>query len=302
MGAHVAVLWDQLVSGTPLLPPAAAVAALAGTCYVLFTPMHDASHSAIFTTRSGLGALNHVVGSVCATALMAPFAAFRYVHLEHHRHLNHPTKDPDQWSGSGPAWALPLRWATQNRHYEYVYISLLLRGARKWGETLEALATIAAVYGAFGYMCWAGHWRSAVAYWLLPAQIAITLLAFAFDYLPHRPHHTQQRMLATSVLQCGGWWDGVASVLLLNQNWHHVHHAFPWLPFYQYSAIHAAHSDDFAQAGTPVRGLLPLCPRRPEAGRDTQQPPCASDSDEEGQCTAQGEHSLRQRVTPESRH
>ena len=276
---HAWVLWDQVVAPSPTLHVAAAVALLTLTSYINFTPMHDAAHGAIFTTASGLKWANHAIGSLCAVPLMAPFAAFRYVHLEHHRHVNHPTKDPDHWSGSGPTWLLPFKWATQNRYYEYLYIRLLLSGTRKWTEAVEAGGTFVAVYAALGCAYAYGHGSTVATYWLLPATLAITFLAFSFDYLPHRPHAEQDRGKSTGVLDTGSPAVNAAlDVLLLSQNNHHVHHAFPWLPFYRYGAIHSAHSQDFAKAGVPRHTFLPICPSRPKTKALSNAPASGGDS------------------------
>lgn len=44
---------------------------------------------------------------------IAPFPAFRYVHLQHHKHTNDPELDPDMWSG---AVALMEHHARQTTH------------------------------------------------------------------------------------------------------------------------------------------------------------------------------------------
>lgn len=80
---------------------------------------------------------------MCAVA--APFPAFRFVHLEHHKHTNDPALDPDHYrcvrvphsdqgatsvrerSGEGPKVLLPLHWLTQVRRKRMSTIVALVR-------------------------------------------------------------------------------------------------------------------------------------------------------------------------------
>ena len=67
--------------------------------FVAFTPMHDACHGAIATNKSGHRWLNKFVGRLCAFQFTAPFTAFQWIHLQHHKYTNVPTIDPDMWAG-----------------------------------------------------------------------------------------------------------------------------------------------------------------------------------------------------------
>jgi len=49
--------------------------------------------------------------------------------------------------------------------------------------------------------------------WIVPALLAVGLLGFAFDYLPHRPQDSTQRYLDTRVYP-----SAVLNVVLLGQN------------------------------------------------------------------------------------
>jgi beta-carotene hydroxylase len=64
------------------------VAMLVMTCcnFAIFTPMHDAAHGSIFSVNSGLRPLNDWVGIVCGFSFPLPFYAFKYLHLQHHKH------------------------------------------------------------------------------------------------------------------------------------------------------------------------------------------------------------------------
>jgi beta-carotene hydroxylase len=204
----------------------AALAMLTVSAYLAFTPMHDASHRGL----SQLPFLNEVIGRVCSLTLFGPFAAFRYVHLEHHKHTNDEGKDPDAWSGRRPAWLLPLRWITQDAHYYFVY----LKAGRNRAEMAEVVGVLAAQLVAVVALCVSGRADLALV-WFLSSRLALGFLAYSFDYLPHRPHTVRgkdNRYLATSVHP-----SFVLQVVLLNQNLHLIHHLHPAVPFYRYGKL-----------------------------------------------------------------
>ncbi len=234
------------VSGTVYPALGVLVAALGG--YLAFTPLHEATHRAVAPKRR---ALNDWVGRVCALVLVAPFVAFRHEHLAHHRHTNEPGLDPDHWSGRGPAWLRPLRWATQDLHY-YARVVRLWRQipVAERRETVVSVALIAAAAG--------GVWAIAggevlLLGWIVPARLAIFLLAFSFDYLPHRPHRVtaaENRYLATRIVD-----SRVLEVVLLAQNYHLIHHLYPAVPFYRYRQVWAAEEHVLREKGAPITRL-----------------------------------------------
>ena len=200
--------------------------AIAGA-YVAFTPMHDAAHRSIARARW----INELAGRLAIIPLFGPFSAVRYVHLEHHKHTNEPDADPDHWSGRGPRWLLPLRWLTQDFHYYAVYAT----ASRPRRERIEAYATLALLVGIAVALTATGHGRTVLLGWLIPARLAIAILAFAFDYLPHRPHHVpakHDRFAATHIFE-----GRLKYAATLGQSLHRVHHLYPGVPFYRYAAV-----------------------------------------------------------------
>ena len=215
--------------------------------FVAFTPMHDASHRSIARARW----VNEVVGRCCALLLAAPFPAFRYVHLEHHKHTNHDEKDPDMWSGRGPVWLLPLRWLTQDLHYYVVYLSNWSK--RSKAERWETVLTLCALVTLVGGLLYMGA-SLFVLCWLCSARVGIGILAYSFDYLPHKPHHitsSEDRYKATLVRP-----SPLLTPLFLYQNYHLIHHLYPGVPFYRYGEIWRAQKDFLIAQGTEVRSLL----------------------------------------------
>ena len=229
----VAVAWPTLALslGTVVTTGAAVGLALGGvlplwasgfiaamSAFAAFTAMHDASHRSVAKQRW----VSEVVGRIASLLLVAPFPAFRYVHLEHHKHTNDPARDPDHWSGRGPWWLLPVRWLTQDLHYYVLYFQV--RNSRPRRERLETFLTFALLYGTVAALVAAGFGMEVLLLWLLPARVAVVLLAVAFDYLPHRPHTVlgkTDRYRATHILDIP-W----LTPLFLCQNYHLVHHLY----------------------------------------------------------------------------
>ncbi len=214
--------------------------------FAIFTPLHDGVHQSVSKIRW----LNELVGRLSGIFLFAAFETFRWVHLEHHKHTNEPGADPDLWSGRGPWWALPFRWATQDLHY----IVLEHRAGRTLGQRLPLFVTYGGIFVAIAVLTAMGYGRILLFAWILPARVAITLLAFAFDYLPHRPHAVLQRdnrYLATSVMP-----SRALGVVLLYQNYHLIHHLYPAVPFYRYERVWEGKREFFEQQGVRIERLI----------------------------------------------
>lgn len=225
------------------------VGILVSSCaaFAVFTPMHDASHKSIARAKW----VNEVVGRLSVFLLLAPFVAFRHVHLEHHKHTNDEHKDPDLWSGRGPKWQLPLRWLTQDLHYYVVYLSRWKK--RPVAERWETLMTLVALVLLLGSLCWMGYARPVLLFWVLPARLSIAFLAFAFDYLPHVPHQipaSENRFKATLVRP-----SPLLTPVLLYQNFHLIHHLYPGVPFYRYASIWRKQKDYLVRQGVEQRSL-----------------------------------------------
>jgi fatty acid desaturase len=230
------------------LPMALAAAINFAAAFAAFTVMHDASHRSVGSSRL----LNEVLGRVAAVLLTAPFTAFRWVHLEHHKHTNHPDKDPDFWSGKGPSWMLPLRWLTQDLHYYVLYFEALGRRPRR--ERIETLVTFTAIYAVAITAALSGLLVPVIMLWLLPARLATAMLALSFDYLPHRPHRVtarEDRFRATHILT-----DAWLTPLFLYQNYHLIHHLYPGVPFYRYARIFVAKRQELQANGARIERLV----------------------------------------------
>lgn len=219
--------------------------------YMTFTPMHDASHRSV----ARRGPLNELVGRLAGLPLLAPFPAFRAMHLAHHRHTNEED-DPDLWSGSGPSWLLPLRWLTQDLHY----YARVLGGQGNLGrlELLEVVAGVGLQVAVGVLFVLQGQGLVFLLVVLIPARLATAALAYAFDYLPHRPHtipSREDRFRATHILS-----ESWLTPLMLCQNFHLVHHLYPAVPFYRYELVWQDQREELVERGGRVVSIFERAP------------------------------------------
>eukprot|EP00742_Colponemidia_sp_Colp-10_P008347 GILJ01009037.1.p1 GENE.GILJ01009037.1~~GILJ01009037.1.p1 ORF type:complete len:334 (-),score=18.15 GILJ01009037.1:192-1109(-) len=222
--------------------------------FCLFTPLHDSVHMAVSSKHR---ALNTIIGRLSGFFFLAPYPAFRYVHLQHHKFTNDPDHDPDYWSGEGPKFLLPLRWMCQELHYYIPYLGNLLQ--RPFWERVEALSTLFISYSVVIKLFIAGYGWPVFVYFLLPMRIAVMFLAYTFDYIPHRPHEIKSQQdpyRSTSkvdgIFSVGDGSSDKLSWILLYQTYHNIHHLYPMLPFYRYKGIWDNHKEELLKLGNPL--------------------------------------------------
>ena len=211
-------------------PRPVTIALNAVAIFVMFTVVHDASHYSISSHRW----VNDVFGRA-AMLFVSPliaFKAFGFIHIEHHRHTNDDDHDPDHFASHGPWWQLPVRFMAMDVPYVTFYIRNLRR--RPKAEVAESAMLIALTVSVITSALITGSfWLLAVVY-VIPERIAMTFLAWWFDWLPHHgleETQSENRYRATRN-RVGLEW--LFTPLMLSQNYHLVHHLHPSVPFYRY--------------------------------------------------------------------
>jgi len=217
---------------TARLPAPATVLLSATAIFVLFTVLHDAAHYSVSTHRW----INVAFGRV-AMLFVSPLIAFKsfaFIHIEHHRNTNDDENDPDHFVSGAPWWQLPVRSPLM----DVPYLTFLVRHVRRrpQAEVLETVVLMSATVAVIVTCAFTGHlWTLALLY-LIPERVAMFVLAWWFDWLPHHDlEDTQQenRYRATRN-RVGSEW--ILTPLLLSQNYHLVHHLHPSIPFHRYVA------------------------------------------------------------------
>ena len=209
---------------------AVTIALNAVAIFVMFTVLHDASHYSISSRRwvnAGFGR--------AAMLFVSPLIAFRawgFIHIEHHRHTNDDEHDPDHFASHGRWWQLPIRFAMMDAPYLGFYFRNLRRRPR--AEVAETAALMAISVAVLATTVITGSFWLLLVIYLIPERIALIVLAWWFDWLPHHgleDTQTENRYRATRN-RVGMEW--LLTPLMLSQNYHLVHHLHPSVPFYRY--------------------------------------------------------------------
>ncbi|MCA9616887.1 MAG: fatty acid desaturase [Myxococcales bacterium] len=244
VAGHVGSWWVSLHA---LAPTWAVVGAATLLAYLAFTVMHEAAHGNVHGSRAPWRLLNELSGWTSGALLVAPFPAFRVLHLLHHSHTNHPAKDPDYWV-AGRGLGVALRCFTILPHYYGGFLfgtpSKTQAASRARVKVITTMVFFAALAAGLSL---AGFGRQVLFVWMLPAWLASGLLAFLFDWLPHHPHDVQERFRDTRAIAVPG-----LGLPTLGQNLHLVHHLYPRVPFYRYHRVFAELRTELEAKGAPI--------------------------------------------------
>ncbi len=245
------VVWVLTVWGslTDRLPAPVTVLVLAAVTFLMFTVLHEAMHHA----AGSITRVNEVLGrlSVPFVSFFASFPMLRYVHIEHHRNTNEDMRtDPDAWTSHGPAWQLPLRWATTDLWYVRFYAPRL--SGRPVQERREAAAALFFGVALVGVAAATGHLVDVLLLVVLPQRLGLLVLAWWFDWLPHHglTHTQREDRYRTTRVRVGAEW--AMTPVLLYQNYHLVHHLHPSIPFYRYIRAWENNREAYLAADVPI--------------------------------------------------
>lgn len=234
--------------------------------YFIFTPYHDAAHRAVGRrSRNSNGSIllstvgNEIVGQLCGVPLLAPFTVFRHIHLLHHKYTNDPERDPDMHAQAGGVF----HWLTIELSY-YVYMVKHARETPRHvlfiGITNQLLNVLGMIYlsKTFGF-------RSVLFGILVPQRLAIGILAYCLDYVPHRgakeqgigyqtTKHVTRFFRGETVLSA--FKKRLLAVILMAQDVHVIHHLYPQVPFYNYHAVWNKHEKELYKLGVEQTSLF----------------------------------------------
>jgi beta-carotene hydroxylase len=203
-----------------------AMVAIAVICnFYSFTVLHEAVHENIEGKSRG-GWLTEVMGWSSGAMFMAPFRAFRRIHLTHHQNTNKPNLDPDYWVASKNFLSTLLRCLTIYPHYIYSYLFKIDRE----GEPITRDIGVLVIYwGAAIVTLYTPYWALSLFGFILPTFIGTGVQALLFDWFPHHPHQETSQKLNTRNVP-----GRTLHILMAGQNVHQLHHVNPRVPFYRY--------------------------------------------------------------------
>ena len=244
--------------------------------YAAYTVLHEAVHYSISGNIKSLRWLNDGMGYLAATILLTGLVAHRYEHLKHHRNANNGDNDPDQYSVhivSSLGSMLKSCWSAIATQYT-TYM------ADRWDhapsrQNLIMVLEIAIAIGlralpfallfTYGDPSTQGRWVEGLIALVASGFIGTFILVYLFAYIVHRPHQATERYLNTSIILVPGPLSRLVSLVWGYQNYHAIHHLFPWVPFYHYPqlfdrvrpAMEAMNAPIYRLSWRGLRAILP---------------------------------------------
>ncbi len=225
------------------LPGTLTVAASALAIFVMFTVLHDAAHRSVST----IGWVNATLGRA-AMVFVSPamaFPAWSFIHLEHHRWANDAAHDPDSFASTATGWQTPLRWLFMDGPYVAFYTRQ--RKGRPPGEVVETSLFMVFTVVLIVTTLFTGTFWLLLLVYLIPERIALFVLAWWFDWLPHHGLTSTQRANRYRATRVRVGMEWLFTPLTLSQNYHLVHHLHPSIPFHRYSATWRRNQEAYLQ-------------------------------------------------------
>ena len=235
------------------IPTPVAILLNAVAIYGAFTPLHDATHRAV----SSDDRINDLLGTLAGTLLLPGMTAnvYRVLHLEHHRWVGDPERDPDTVLAHTRGPLVPLLLAAPDLVWLHFWLTKLWpkRNTRERTELVAAFA----IYGALHVgLLLSPYAIPFLLLWVLPQRVGIMFTAYTFARIQH-PEGTDWNhapLQSTAVITTRP--HRLARLALLGQNDHHIHHLLPHLPWYRYHEAWALGGSLLREQALPERGVF----------------------------------------------
>jgi fatty acid desaturase len=220
-----------------------AAAALHGVS--LFT--HEGVHGLLARDRH----LNRFLSAACALPVGQNYAAYRVLHLSHHRHLGQEG-DPDHYPNyTRWSWLVfAMNWGRLVIGYPAYLVAIPLLGYRHGtaADRFWIAAEVAALVVAVAVVLLAPVPGALVLHaWLIPMLVINTLVNVrGMSQHTLLEHHTDPILGTRSILT-----NRLTAFFMCNENYHLEHHLYPGVPWYNLPRLHRALKDDLAARGAP---------------------------------------------------
>ncbi|MEM6929217.1 MAG: fatty acid desaturase [Myxococcota bacterium] len=219
---------------TGWLPLPVAMLLNAVAVYVSFTPLHDATHRSV--SRDPL--VNDLLGTVCGMLLIPGLTTpvYRVLHLEHHRWVGDPERDPDTplVDARGPWLILALAFPELVWAHWWLTKLWFHRSPQERFAYFGTLGIYVALH--VGFLLSPYAWEFVVL-WLVPQKAGVMFTVYSFAHIQH-PHGVDWRsapLRATAVIATRP--RALMRWVLLGQNDHHIHHLLPHVPWQRYHLV-----------------------------------------------------------------
>jgi fatty acid desaturase len=224
------------------------IAVNAVVIFVMFSVVHEAMHYLISSKRW----VNALVGRLAWVFVtpMFSFPAYRFIHIAHHKYVNDDEDDPDAYASRAATWQLPFRWPAAELFYAIYYIRRL--GSRPRAEYVETAVLFTLSTAGLTIATFTGNLWVLAALFLIPQRIAITLLGWWFNWLPHHGLEVMKRSNRYCAARVRVGMEWLFTPVMLSQNYHLVHHLHPSVPFYRCARMWRRNEEAYLQRNVAI--------------------------------------------------
>lgn len=223
------LIWGHHAGGVPLW---AAFPLAVLLMNLSFTAWHEPAHGNFSRKKR----LNDVAGWIASAASVYPaYFARRQEHLIHHQWEGIPGRDPVFPRIQTTLWRFPFRLARLALNPPPQPIPPAL--ARTPRERAADAASHAVVLGAAAASVAWGFWPSLLWLWIVPRFLIFWVHAFVICFFPHAVAgggYTVARVREGNRL---------LRFATVGQNFHGIHHRWPFIPWHRYARVLAACRD-----------------------------------------------------------
>ena len=216
--------------------------------YVMYTPLHEASHQNISGANQKYRFLNPLFGFLSALFYLHSYTQHTWSHLEHHKHANDKDLDPDYIIKGSNWFSIMARGFFILLIKDYFYIKNEKLKNDKIAKIKMKIGTIESLIPVILLIIFTNvfsvPWYHFILSYVIPLLFAVMLLGIFFDYLVHMPHQSSEKFGDTNVIRTKKWLDYPMTWIWSYQNYHGMHHLFPRLPFYKYKKVFMDKEDE----------------------------------------------------------
>jgi len=224
--------------------------------YVMYTPLHEASHQNISGANQKYRFLNPLFGFLSALFYLHSYTQHTWSHLEHHKHANDKDLDPDYIIKGSNWFSIMARGFFILLIKDYFYIKNEKLKNDKIAKIKMKIGTIESLIPVILLITltnvFSVPWYHFILSYVIPLLFAVMLLGIFFDYLVHMPHQSSEKFGDTNVIRTKKWLDYPMTWIWSYQNYHGMHHLFPRLPFYKYKKVFMDKEDELIRLGLPI--------------------------------------------------
>lgn len=203
--------------------------------YINFTPFHESAHGLLASKEYHY--INGCIGRISSIIYGTSYAGWIFLHHLHHMHTNHDI-DPDNFYNS--LGEVMIKGPFLDVIYLYNYMKHI--HIRPTVEVIEALSTYACIFYVYGYFMLNHMGMALFYYYILPVRFSLLCASVVLDYNAHHKCPQKKDNNIKSTNKVSGFFKKDDSPLLLsmftqNQNYHNIHHLYPFIPFYKYQDV-----------------------------------------------------------------